>query len=218
MWIDDKLFCFTRLLSGEIEGFAAFSQATLLGHDDMAMLKERMENTSFIVLGPSVYAVNVSGHMKTFFDRLAVWLHMMRLAGKAGVTVATAAGYGLVEVQNNLGMMMTSLGVKIAGTLGSYGSLPGHLYDLDGAQSDARTLVDAAYPHVMGERAVTTDEYPGEVFAVMRHKKWYGAERGWAVLARYRVSVTVRYADESIIDEFRRLLRRTWPGRTISSS
>jgi hypothetical protein len=84
MWIDDKLFCFTRLLSGEIEGFAAFSQATLLGHDDMAMLKERMENTSFIVLGSPVYAV---------------WLHMMRLAGKAGVTVATTAGYGLVEVQ-----------------------------------------------------------------------------------------------------------------------
>lgn len=30
MWIDNELFCFTRLLSGEIEGFAAFGQATLL--------------------------------------------------------------------------------------------------------------------------------------------------------------------------------------------
>jgi hypothetical protein len=94
---------------------------------------------------------------------------MMRLAGKAGVTVATTAGNGLVEVQNYLGMMMTSLGVKTIGTLGSYGSLPGHLYDLDGAQSDARALVDAAYPHVTGERAVTTDEYPGEVFAIVNY-------------------------------------------------
>lgn len=108
--------------------------------------------------------------MRLSIRQSSFWLHMMRLAGKAGVTVATTAGNGLVEVQNYLGMMMTSLGVKTIGTLGSYGSLPGHLYDLDGAQGDARALVDAAYPHVTGERAVTTDEYPGEVFTIMKHK------------------------------------------------
>ncbi|WP_052959103.1 flavodoxin family protein [Methanoculleus sediminis] len=139
-------------------------------HDDMAMLRERMENASFIVLGSPVYAINVSGQMKTFFDRLPAWLHTMRLAGKAGVTVATTAGSGLPEVQNYLGMMMASLGVKTVGTLGSYGSLPGHLYDPDGARNDARALADAIYSYVTGERAVTTDEYLEEVFGIMKQK------------------------------------------------
>lgn len=146
----------------------------------MKMLKERMEDASFIVLGSPVYTVNVSGQMKTFFDRLPAWLHTMRLAGKAGVTVATTAGNGLPEVQNFLGMMMTSLGVKTVGTLGTHGSLPGHLYDPDGARRDAHALADAVYPYVTGECAVTTDEYLEEVFGIMKHKIAMG---GGSVLA-----------------------------------
>ncbi len=149
-------------------------------HDDMAMLKERMEDASFIVLGSPVYTINVSAQMKTFFDRLPAWLHTMRLAGKAGVTVATTAGNDLPEVQNYLGMMMTSLGVKTVGTLGAHGSLPGHLYDPDGARRDAHALADEVYPYVTGERVVTTDEYLEEVFKIMKQKIAIG---GGSVLA-----------------------------------
>ncbi len=92
----------------------------------MGRLKEKMLAADFIVLGSPVYTVNVSAQMKTFFDRLPAWIHTMRLAGKAGMTVVTTAGNGMKEVQNYLGMMRVSLGVKSVGELGAYATLPGH--------------------------------------------------------------------------------------------
>ncbi len=94
----------------------------------------------------------------------------MRLAGKAGMTVVTTAGNGMREVQNYLGMMLVSLGVKSVGELGAYATLPGQFRDSRQAATDALAAAEIAYPYITGERTVTSDEYLESVFGIMRRK------------------------------------------------
>ncbi len=114
--------------------------------------------------------------MKTFFDRLPAWIHTMRLAGKAGMTVVATAGNGMKEVQNYLGMMLVSLGVKSVGELGAYATLPGQFRDLKQAAADAMAAAEVAYQYITGERTVTSDEYLESVFSIMRNKVQLGGD------------------------------------------
>jgi multimeric flavodoxin WrbA len=139
-------------------------------HDDMMKIRTKMQNADFIVFGSPVYTMNVSGQMKTFFDRLPAWLHTMRLAGKAGVTVVTTAGNGMQEVQDFLGQMMVSLGIKCVGQLGTYGYLPGMLINREAAKRDALAMADTIYPYVTGEVQVTSDKELEAVFGIMKEK------------------------------------------------
>lgn len=87
-------------------------QCPLDKKDDMAFLKEEMMGSDLIIWGSPVYALHVSGQMKTFLDRLVNWYHTLRLAGKSGVTVSTTAGSGLEEVHQYLRLLLSVSGVK----------------------------------------------------------------------------------------------------------
>ena len=63
--------------------------------DDIKSLKQKIIVADFIIYGSPVYAMPVSGQIKTFIDRLANWHHIMNLTGKSGMTVVTTAGSGL---------------------------------------------------------------------------------------------------------------------------
>ncbi|EKF84761.1 flavodoxin family protein [Methanobacterium formicicum] len=144
--------------------------------DDMGVLKKKMLESNLIIWGSPVYAMQVSGQMKTFLDRLAHWYHTLRLAGKPGVTVSTTAGSGLEEVHGYLRVVLNATGVKVVSTLDTFGTLPGTLVNHENALKSANKVAYEIYPFLTGEKPITSDKGLEETFQANKIKVTYGAE------------------------------------------
>lgn len=138
--------------------------------DDMAFLKDEMLDSDLIIWGSPVYAMHVSGQMKTFLDRLVNWYHTLRLAGKPGITVSTTAGAGLEEVHQYLHLLLSGAGVKTICSLDSYGTLPGTIVDPEDAQKSADKAAYDIYPFLIGEKRIESDEWLEYSFQAMKNK------------------------------------------------
>lgn len=62
--------------------------------DYMHILKKKISECDFIILGSPVYLNHVSGSTKNFLDRLSYWSHIFKLRGKNGMVIATADASG----------------------------------------------------------------------------------------------------------------------------
>jgi len=144
--------------------------------DDMLVLKQKMLDSDFIILGSPVYAMHVSGQMKIFLDRLASWYHTFRLAGKPGITVSMTAGAGLEEVHKYLKLVLNAAGVKVISSLDSFGTLPGTLTDPENALKSAYKAAYEIYPYLTHEKIIGTDEGLEYSFQVNKNKVIYGVE------------------------------------------
>ncbi len=138
--------------------------------DDMAFLKEEMLESDLIIWGSPVYAMHISGQMKTFLDRLASWYHTLRLAGKPGITVSTTAAKGLDEVHQYLRLLFSVSGVKTIYSLDTYGTLPGTIVDLESAQKSADKAANEIYPYLTDEKVIESDEWLEYSFQTMKNK------------------------------------------------
>ncbi|NYB51542.1 MAG: flavodoxin family protein [Methanobacteriaceae archaeon] len=144
--------------------------------DDMAFLKGKMLESDLIIWGSPVYAMQVSGQMKTFLDRLASWYHTLRLAGKPGITVSTTAGAGLEEVHQYLRLVLNAAGVKTIYSLDAYGTLPGTLTYPENALKSAHKAAGKVYPFLNGEKTVESDNELENSFQVNKKKIVFGAD------------------------------------------
>ena len=106
--------------------------------DDVPIIIKRMEEADGIVFGSPVYIDNVSGQMKTFFDRLADAIHYQLLAGKYGCSVATTHFSGGDEVVAYLNHVLTYLGVVSVGGLSI--ATGGDAEMVDEREKEARAL------------------------------------------------------------------------------
>lgn len=79
--------------------------------DDMGLLKEKMIQADFILLGSPVYANFISADMKCFIDRISSWTHLIRLAGKPAMMVITSNGSGVKETFKYMYLIMAQLGL-----------------------------------------------------------------------------------------------------------
>lgn len=86
--------------------------------DDMAQLMQQLYEADGIILASPVYLQQVSGPMKTFFDRSCVWYHRPVLAGKPVLAVATTKGSGLKKTLAYLESMAIQWGAVPAGRVG----------------------------------------------------------------------------------------------------
>lgn len=80
--------------------------------DDFATIRRKLEESDIIFFASPVYVHNVSGIMKTFFDRMAVSCHLLDLAGKLGFTLTTTYSNGQENVKLYLKDLQSSIGVK----------------------------------------------------------------------------------------------------------
>ncbi|GKX31206.1 hypothetical protein SH1V18_36860 [Vallitalea longa] len=63
--------------------------------DDMDMLMSKMQEYDGIILSTPIYLNNVSGRLKTFFDRTCRWVHRPVLAGIPIMNVVSTAASGI---------------------------------------------------------------------------------------------------------------------------
>lgn len=83
--------------------------------DDMEVLKRKLIESDFIMLGSPVFAHNVSGDMKIFIDRISYWMHMFKLAGKKAFLFSSCGTNGMDSVTSYLNKCSTYLGLDIVG-------------------------------------------------------------------------------------------------------
>ena len=80
--------------------------------DDFKHIRNKVLESDIIVFASPVYAHNISGIMKTFFDRISYYCHTFRLSKKIGFSITTALNSGEEYVSLYLMSMQTSLGIK----------------------------------------------------------------------------------------------------------
>lgn len=83
--------------------------------DDMELLKHKLIESDFIMLGSPVFAHNVSGDMKIFIDRISYWMHMFKLAGRKAFIFSSCGTNGIDAVTHYLNKCSTYLGLDVVG-------------------------------------------------------------------------------------------------------
>lgn len=86
--------------------------------DDMGDIMQQLIEADGIILASPVYLQQVSGGMKTFFDRSCMWYHRPALAGKPVLALATTKGSGLKNTLNYLKSVAVQWGAIPAGAVG----------------------------------------------------------------------------------------------------
>jgi len=152
--------------------------------DDMASIKRKMEEADFLILGSPVHAGHLSGQMKTFFDRISAWYHMLKLTAKPGLTVVTTGSIYEEELHDFMGRLMGCMGVKVVARLDAVAFIPGVFLDKDKARKRAEETARIVYPYITGEKKVETDERMEQCFRDMKEKvvsgkKWLAGYRYW---------------------------------------
>lgn len=81
--------------------------------DDFCDIKQNLLRSNAVVLISPVYAHNVSAPMKCLIDRCSYMMHLMPLAGKAGISVSVSSNNGNQIVSDYLDKIMEYWGVTI---------------------------------------------------------------------------------------------------------
>ncbi len=85
--------------------------------DNFFEVKDSLKISEIIIISTPIYVNNVSGSLKTFIDRLALWTHLMLLAGKLCILVITTQNSGIKNVNEYLYKVISSLGIIIVGII-----------------------------------------------------------------------------------------------------
>lgn len=86
--------------------------------DDTESIMKQLLDADGIILASPVYLQQISGQMKSFFDRTCVWYHRPALTGKPILSVATTKGSGLQKTLAYLESIAIQWGAIPAGTVG----------------------------------------------------------------------------------------------------
>ncbi|ARP41486.1 NADPH-dependent FMN reductase [Geobacillus thermodenitrificans] len=106
-----------------------FCNQDKIENDDMALLKAKMLEADFLILSSPVYSHNVSGDTKTFIDRISYWCHLLRLAGKPGLVIASASSNGAHFVIDYLEKIFRYLGVLVVGRISIFSVKEPDIYE-----------------------------------------------------------------------------------------
>lgn len=87
-------------------------------HDDTEYIMQQLLEADGIILASPVYLQQVSGQLKTFFDRTCMWYHRPALTGKPVLSVVTTKGSGLNKTMSYLDSIAVQWGAVPAGTVG----------------------------------------------------------------------------------------------------
>lgn len=87
-------------------------------NDDTTQIMNKLINADGIILASPVYLQQVSGQLKTFFDRTCMWYHRPMLTEKPILSVATTKGSGLKKTLSYLESITIQWGAISAGKVG----------------------------------------------------------------------------------------------------
>lgn len=142
--------------------------------DNMGILKKELLDADLIFAISPVYFHQVSGTMKVFIDRLSYWTHLLRLAGKAAVTVSVSSNNGNDYVSFYLNKFMSNLGTIVLADI----SLLLDVETEDIVNKKIDEALDGTIEKIREIKELKTNQKQEIVFAFMKEK--YQAMKGGA--------------------------------------
>lgn len=157
--------------------------------DQLQNIEAKLKASDMIMLGSPVYVHGVSAQMKTFADRIFVYLHTLRFLGKPSLWVVTTAGSGISSTRKFLKLVLYLLGTIPIGGLEAneyfqreyvsmdfcrkrYGKLAKKTAEILNGQKLTPRLMNQYYFWAMKSKA----KYGAE-WLPYEHKYW--TEKGW---------------------------------------
>ena len=80
--------------------------------DDFGRIRKELLSADIVVYGSPVYAHNISGIMKSVFDRLSLSCHTLDMAGTLGIALSTTRSSGGEKVADIIKSFQTATGIK----------------------------------------------------------------------------------------------------------
>lgn len=80
--------------------------------DKFYNIRDELKKSDILIFASPVYEHSVSGKMKSFFDRLAVYCHTLELSGKLGIALVSTANSGEHIVSSYIKNIQQSMGIK----------------------------------------------------------------------------------------------------------
>ncbi len=133
-------------------------------HDDMAILRQKMQEADVILWGSPVYAHQVSGQMKIFIDRISYWLHLLILAGKPGIVLTTTASTGFFEVLSYLTKIMYYTGAKPVGGYNVYAKFQGSFLNADEVEEKSEKAAEVICNYLSGKKKLEANDLQETLF------------------------------------------------------
>lgn len=87
-------------------------------HDDLGGIVEKMQDADGVIFATPVYAVQVSGLLKVFIDRLSYILHRPRFFRQRALLLTTAGMVGIRDVLKYLDQVARVMGFDVAARVG----------------------------------------------------------------------------------------------------
>ncbi len=97
---------------------ACFKKKECIIKDDVISIVEKMKSSDGIIFVTPVYAVNISGLLKTFIDRISYMLHKPALYEKHSYIIITADVGGFKPVSLYMKYLMNAFGIFNTGCTG----------------------------------------------------------------------------------------------------
>jgi len=91
--------------------------------DDVSKIVNIIDDSDAIIIISPIYAMNISGSLKTFIDRTSYALHRPRFQNKYAFIITTTDGAGIKHVTMYLKYMLNAYLINFAGSQGVYSYL-----------------------------------------------------------------------------------------------
>lgn len=139
--------------------------------DDMPILREKLINSDFVILGSPIYAHNVSGDFKTFIDRSSYWMHLMPLAGKGSMAITTTFSNGHKTGIDYMGKMLTHFGSKLIAKYNASTLYPEQLFNQQWFENTIEILSNEIIKTL--NNGVETDNNLEQIFITLKETMNY---------------------------------------------
>lgn len=111
-------------------------------YDDMGKLRQKLIDSDFVIFGSPVYAHNISGDLKTFFDRTSYWMHLMRLHGKGSMVLSTTGTNGHTTAIDYMSHIVHYFGTKLVAKYNCAVGYPAQFSDKEWMENTTNLLSD----------------------------------------------------------------------------
>lgn len=176
--------------------------------DDLQEIQQKMLESDLLIIGSPVYVHQISAQTKVLFDRIYVWLHIVKLIGKPAITTITTAATGLRPTEKYLDDMMTCMGTIIIGHLRGIADTPGHFPQREQCKEKHRALAKKAAGILEGKKKLKPRLKNAWFFYGMKQKAKYAREtltyehkywkeKGWLQLS-YKQALQREFAQNEL--------------------
>jgi multimeric flavodoxin WrbA len=160
--------------------------------DDIAAIQEKLFASDLVIFASPVYVHQISGQMKTFIDRMFIWVHTMKLLGKPAITAIATAQTGVIPVKNYLEKVARFMGMITVGSMNARAYRPGVFPKrgyykekhvrlakkvnkiLEGKRPIFPNLKNMIYFHALQFTYRTMPQHLPYEHEYWKNKKWYG--------------------------------------------